>query len=71
MKAKVFFDIEQAGEPFGRIVIGLYSDDVPKTAENFRCVDTAAAADTRTSPALPSPDDFCRGAGNRRKGLRL
>jgi peptidyl-prolyl isomerase D len=32
----VFFDIEIAGSPVGRIVFTLFSDLVPKTAENFR-----------------------------------
>jgi len=27
---KVYFDIEQKGEPMGRIVIGLYGKTVPK-----------------------------------------
>ena len=32
---KAFFDVEIGGEPAGRIVFGLFGDDVPKTASNF------------------------------------
>jgi peptidyl-prolyl cis-trans isomerase B (cyclophilin B) len=31
----VFFDITKGGKPLGRILIGLYGEDVPKTAKNF------------------------------------
>jgi len=33
---KVFFDIEIGGAPAGRIVMGLYGGDVPKTTANFK-----------------------------------
>ena len=32
---KVFFDLKVGDKPAGRVVIGLYGDDVPKTALNF------------------------------------
>lgn len=37
-RPKVFFDISIGGNPAGRIVFELYSDVVPKTAENFRSI---------------------------------
>jgi peptidylprolyl isomerase len=37
---KVFFDITIGGEAKGRIVMELFADTVPKTAENFRCLCT-------------------------------
>ncbi|XP_072990642.1 peptidyl-prolyl cis-trans isomerase A1-like [Typha latifolia] len=32
---KCFFDVEIGGEPVGRIIMGLFGEVVPKTAENF------------------------------------
>merc|ERR1712167_514636 len=37
---KFFFDMTAGGQSIGRITMELYSDDVPKTCENFRALCT-------------------------------
>jgi cyclophilin family peptidyl-prolyl cis-trans isomerase len=37
---RVFFDVAIDGKPAGRIVMELFADSVPKTAENFRALCT-------------------------------
>jgi len=39
-RPRVFFDITIDGKPSGRVVMELYADIVPKTAENFRALCT-------------------------------
>jgi len=38
--SRTFLDIEIGGEPAGRIELGLYGNQVPRTAENFRALCT-------------------------------
>eukprot|EP01125_Pyxidicula_operculata_P000910 TRINITY_DN107_c0_g1_i1.p1 TRINITY_DN107_c0_g1~~TRINITY_DN107_c0_g1_i1.p1 ORF type:complete len:230 (-),score=59.46 TRINITY_DN107_c0_g1_i1:92-781(-) len=39
-RPRVFFDIKIGGQDSGRIVMELFNDVTPKTAENFRCLCT-------------------------------
>lgn len=38
--SKVFFDVSIGGEAMGRIVIGLFGEDLPKTVKNFETLAT-------------------------------
>ena len=45
----VFLDIDQDSEYLGRIVIELFTDLVPKTAENFRALCTGEKGEGQTT----------------------
>ena len=38
--SQVFFDVSIGGKEAGRVLIGLFGETVPKTAENFRALAT-------------------------------
>ncbi|KAI8996845.1 peptidyl-prolyl cis-trans isomerase cyp5 [Pilobolus umbonatus] len=49
---KVFFDISVNGTPSGRMTFKLFSDTVPKTAENFRALCTGEKGIGQSGKAL-------------------
>ncbi|ESQ46004.1 hypothetical protein EUTSA_v10000350mg [Eutrema salsugineum] len=49
---KVFFDMTIGGNPAGRIVMELYTDKTPKTAENFRALCTGEKGVGRSGKPL-------------------
>ncbi|NIP70849.1 MAG: peptidylprolyl isomerase [Planctomycetales bacterium] len=49
---KVFFDVTIAGQPAGRVVMGLFGEDVPRTAENFRALCTGEKGQGQSGKAL-------------------
>ena len=49
---KVFFDVEIDGSAAGRIVFGLFGDEVPKTADNFAALCTGEKGVGKSGKAL-------------------
>jgi len=53
---KVFFDISIGGAPAGRIIMELYADTTPKTAENFRALCTGEKGKGKSGKPLHFKD---------------
>ena len=49
-RPRVFFDVNVSNVRLGRIVFELFTDLVPKTAENFRCLCTGEKGFGETKP---------------------
>ena len=49
---RVYFDMSVGGSPVGRIVMELYADVTPKTAENFRALCTGEKGMGRSGKPL-------------------
>merc|ERR1712241_1267184 len=77
MSNEVFFDIAVGGQPAGRVCFKLYTDVVPKTAENFRALCTGEKgfgfAGSKFHRIIPGfmcqGGDFTRGNGTGGKSI--
>ncbi|KAI9656002.1 MAG: hypothetical protein M1821_005063 [Bathelium mastoideum] len=59
-RPRVFIDVNHGEEPLGRLVIELFTDQTPKTCENFRaiCVGSNAGLSYKASPFHRVIDEF-------------
>jgi cyclophilin family peptidyl-prolyl cis-trans isomerase len=68
----VFFDVTIGGHASGRVVMELFADVTPKTAENFRCAEPAPLMSAhRAVCSVRSRRQFCTGEHRNKQDVPL